>query len=41
MKLNPCVSAAVLRFHSADNTIKKSLFDFTANEPKNNYFEGD
>ena len=40
MELNPCVSALVLRFHSADDTIK-SQFDFTAKEPKNNYFEGD
>lgn len=41
MKLNPCVSAVVLGFHSADDTIQKSQFDFTANDPKNNYFEGD
>lgn len=41
MKLNACVSVVLFGFQSTDDMIKKSQFDFTATEEKNNYFEGD
>ena len=41
MKLDPCVSAAVIGFHLVDDVIKPNQFNFIVGESKFNYFKGD